>query len=94
MRKVGSPSWRFVEDEAQFPHLALFVRDAERGLLVGMVIGVIYHIVIGFLLIWNRPKDAPNILLYIAGVLISVLLGALGGLIPFAVMTTRPSLPQ
>lgn len=33
MRKAGSPSWRFVEDEAQFLHLALFVRDAT-GLAV------------------------------------------------------------
>lgn len=33
MRKAGSPSWRFVEDEAQFLHLALFVRDAS-GLAV------------------------------------------------------------
>ena len=28
MRKAGSPSWRFMEDEAQFLHLALFMRDA------------------------------------------------------------------
>jgi len=28
MREAGSPSWRFMEDEAQFLHLALFVRDA------------------------------------------------------------------
>ena len=33
MHKAGSPSWRFVEDEAQFLHLALFVRDAT-GLAV------------------------------------------------------------
>ena len=28
MRYAGSPSWRFMEDEAQFLHLALYVRDA------------------------------------------------------------------
>ena len=33
MRKAGSASWRFMEDEAQFLHLALFVRDAT-GLAV------------------------------------------------------------
>ena len=33
MRKSGSPSWRFMEDDAQFLHLALFVRDAA-GLTV------------------------------------------------------------
>jgi len=30
MREAGSPSWRFVEDEAQFLHLALFMRDATE----------------------------------------------------------------
>jgi hypothetical protein len=33
MRKPGSPSWRFMEDDAQFLHLALFMRDAP-GLTV------------------------------------------------------------
>ena len=28
MRKAGFPSWRFMEDDAQFLHLALFMRDA------------------------------------------------------------------
>jgi hypothetical protein len=28
MRQAGSPSWRFMEDDAQFLHLALFMRDA------------------------------------------------------------------
>jgi len=33
MRYAGFPSWRFMEDEAQFLHLALFARDAA-GLAV------------------------------------------------------------
>jgi hypothetical protein len=33
MYKSGSPSWRFMEDNAQFLHLALFMRDAT-GLAV------------------------------------------------------------
>lgn len=33
MRKSGSPSWRFMEDDAQFLHLAVFMRDAA-GLTV------------------------------------------------------------
>jgi hypothetical protein len=28
MYQAGSPSWRFMEDDAQFLHLALFMRDA------------------------------------------------------------------
>ena len=33
MYQAGSPSWRFMEDDAQFLHLALFMRDAT-GLAV------------------------------------------------------------
>ena len=33
MYQAGSPSWRFIEDDAQFLHLALFMRDAA-GLAV------------------------------------------------------------
>jgi hypothetical protein len=33
MYQAGSPSWRFMEDDAQFLHLALFMRDAA-GLAV------------------------------------------------------------
>jgi hypothetical protein len=33
MYQAGSPSWRFMEDDAPFLHLALFMRDAA-GLAV------------------------------------------------------------
>jgi hypothetical protein len=33
MYQVGTSSWRFMEDDAQFLHLALFMRDAA-GLAV------------------------------------------------------------
>jgi hypothetical protein len=33
MYQAGSPSWRFMEGDAQFLHLALFMRDAA-GLAV------------------------------------------------------------
>jgi len=48
-----------------------------------------YHIVLGILLLLHRAKDATNLLLLIGGVLLSVALGALGGLIPLSVMTCR-----
>jgi hypothetical protein len=43
MHKAGSPSWRFVEDEAQFLHLALFVRDAT-GLAVERSVDIPPHL--------------------------------------------------
>jgi hypothetical protein len=53
-----------------------------------------YHVIIGILLCWRRPKDVANILLLSAGIMLSPLFGALGGLIPFAVLTTRPMLEE
>jgi hypothetical protein len=52
-----------------------------------------YHILLGTLLIWNRKKDASAVLLVLGGVMLSLVLGALGGLIPFAFLTRRPVLP-
>jgi hypothetical protein len=43
------------------------------------------------MLLWNRPKSAINVLLALLGVASSVPSGALVALIPFAVLTTRPS---
>ncbi len=64
----------------------------QRGAWAGQIIEIPYHITLGILLLWNRPKDVANILLFLAGVVLSVLLAALGGLIPLAVLTTRPIL--
>jgi hypothetical protein len=63
---------------------------AQIGFAVGQRATIAYHIILGILLLWNRPKNAANILLAFAGVVLSMLLSALGGLIPLAVLTTRP----
>jgi hypothetical protein len=42
------------------------------------------------LLIWHRNKDAPNLLLVLAGAILSSFAGALGGLIPLAFLSSRP----
>jgi hypothetical protein len=42
------------------------------------------------LLIWHRKKDAPNLLLVLAGAILSAIGGALGGLIPLAFLSNRP----
>ena len=69
-----------------------FSEGYDIGNKAGQLSAIPYHIALATLLVWNRPKDAPNILLAFAGVAISALLGALGGLIPLAVLSTRPSM--
>jgi Mn2+/Fe2+ NRAMP family transporter len=68
-----------------------FTEGFQRGVPAGQIVIIPYHIILGILLLWNRPKGAANILLALAGVVLSVLLGALGGLVPLAVLTTRRS---
>jgi len=77
--------------------LAAIIAHAEPGIearQVGASMIIPGHVLIGILLLWSRPKDAANILLLSAGIMLSPLFGALGGLIPFAVLTTRPLLKQ
>ncbi len=51
---------------------------------------VSYHVVLGTMLLWNRPKNAINISLVVGGIVLSAL-AALAGLIALAMLTTRPS---
>jgi hypothetical protein len=67
-----------------------FSQGFDVGNKAGQLSAIPYHIVLAALLVWPRPKDAPNIMLVITGVAISSVFGALGGLIPLAVLTTRP----
>jgi hypothetical protein len=68
-------------------------KDFDEGFTIGRMAGQVsaipYHIAIGTLLIWHRKKDAANLLLVLAGVVLSTALGAVGGLIPFAFLTCR-----
>jgi hypothetical protein len=71
----------------------LFVKGDEGfqiGRLAGQFSAVPYNIVLGTLLIWHRKKDAPNLLLVLAGALLSTVSGAIGGLIPLAFLSNRP----
>jgi hypothetical protein len=63
----------------------------EGAYLDVQVVIALCHIVLGIMLLWNRPKSAINVLLALLGVASSVPSGALVALIPFAVLTTRPS---
>jgi|SRR6516225_3893950 hypothetical protein len=77
----------------------IFARDAtsiseavQKVLPIGIGTIVVYHIALGVALLWPRGKTALNIFLVIAAVVVSFLLGAAAGLIPLAVLTTRPLL--
>jgi len=71
------------------------ISDPAQAYKVGFAIGqfgaIPYHILLGTLLIWHRKKDAANILLLLGGIVLSTILGALGGLIPLAALTCRPA---
>jgi hypothetical protein len=68
-----------------------FSEGYQSGQLPGQIFGVVYVVFLGGLLLWKRQKGALNIGLYILGVALSLFIGMLGGLIPLAVLTTRPS---
>jgi TIR domain-containing protein len=71
----------------------LFVKADEGfniGRLAGQFSAVPFNILLGTLLIWHRKKDAPNLLLVLAGAILSAFAGALGGLIPLAFLSNRP----
>jgi hypothetical protein len=67
-----------------------FAEGFRIGTMAGQVSAVPYHILLGALLIWHRKKDAPNVLLVLGGVVLSVIGGALLGLIPLTFLTARP----
>jgi hypothetical protein len=73
--------------------VGLFVKEDEGfniGRLAGQFSAVPFNILLGTLLIWHRKKDAPNLLLVLAGAILSAIGGALGGLIPLAFLSNRP----
>jgi hypothetical protein len=72
----------------------LFTQGFDEGFNIGRLAGqfsaVPFNILLGTLLIWHRKKDAPNLLLVLAGAILSAIGGALGGLIPLAFLSNRP----
>jgi hypothetical protein len=73
---------------------AIAAKSFDEGFNIGRMAGqlsaVPYNILLGTLLIWHRKKDAPNLLLVLAGAVLSTISGAIGGLIPLAFLATRP----
>ena len=77
----------FLSDD--FALLGQGTRDVTPDLLLPVPYALFYRPV-GTLLIWHRKKDAPNLLLVLAGAVLSTVSGAIGGLIPLAFLSNRP----
>ena len=73
-----------------FSNASDFNEGYSLGVSVGKFSAVPLNILLGILLVWHRKKDALNLLLILAGALLSSVLGALGGLIPLAFLSNRP----
>jgi hypothetical protein len=65
---------------------------ANIGLIAGQISEISYHIALGVLLIWHRAKNASSVLLILANIVLAILVGGLGGLIPLAVLSRRPAI--
>ena len=75
----------------QIATMANTIEGAARvGLAAGQLSAIPYHLALAVLLIWHRAKDASGIMLILASIVLSVWLGALGGLIPLAILSRRP----
>jgi hypothetical protein len=61
----------------------------EISNLGGQFATIPYQLIIGVLLIWKRKKEPLNFILVIASVLLSTLMGSIGGLIPLAILSMR-----
>ncbi len=69
--------------EAGFHNIIKWSEDA------GLIASLFMEIVLGYMLVKSRELRFLNILLVLIGALLSLLIGALGGLIPLAYLTTR-----
>jgi hypothetical protein len=67
---------------------------APTAMVAGQIVVIPYVLLIGVALVYYRAKDVTNILLVLADILLSIFFGALGGLIPLAYLTTRPTRTQ
>jgi hypothetical protein len=67
-----------------------FYEGFERGSEAGWLVSTFYTAALAVVLLRSRWKSALNVFLALAGVTLGLLVGSLGGLIPLAVLTTRP----
>lgn len=75
----------------QMATMASTVDNAARiGSIAGQLSAIPYHLTLAVLLLWHRTKDASSIMLALAAIVLSVLLGGVGGLIPLAFLSRRP----
>jgi len=62
----------------------------EAGLAVGARAAPLYVLLLAAILFWKKQKGVTEIALAVLGVILSVFLGSLVGLIPLAAVTSRP----
>jgi hypothetical protein len=55
----------------------------------GQILGFVYTIILGALLLWKKQKGAASILLFLSAIATG-LFGIFAGLLPLAILTTRP----
>jgi TIR domain-containing protein len=65
---------------------------ASIGLIAEQLAAISYHIALGVLLMWHRAKSASSVLLVLASIVLAILVGGLGGLIPLAALTRRAAI--
>ncbi len=63
----------------------------EVGLKMGTIVAPIFTFVVAVLVVWARPTNVINLALGAGAVLVSLLLGWIGGGILLAYLTTRPA---
>jgi len=68
-----------------------FEEAARVGLIAGQLAVIPYCIALGVMLLWNRAKSAANVMLVLLAIILSIIAGGLGGLIPLAFMTRSPT---
>ena len=75
---------------ASFNGASGFGEGYQAGARVGPFVGIVYVTGVAIALLWRRDKDPLSLALIVLGVALSFVLGAMGGLIPLAFLTTRP----
>ena len=76
----------------QIATMASTIEGAARvGLIAGQLSAIPYHLALAVLLLWHRAKDASAIMLVLGSIVLAIVLGGLGGLIPLAMLSRRPA---
>ena len=71
----------------------IFANDFDTGIIVGHVVGVSYCLFLGFLILFQKDHlSTPFVAFLFVIAILSYFIGALGGLIPVAYLSTIKNL--